>query len=146
MAMGYKQVIAVDLDFHQNIITQPRPCITFWLQPSSLGYNIYIHYTAVSTYVFHLHTDTRDACYSTYRNGYSKGACFIVAPRLILCSQYTHTVPHILPESSFRQPYTSPKPPRPMMRWIVKSSGLIISGCMISRYFHWQNRMYSGLK
>ena len=28
---------------------------------------------------------------------------------------------HILPVSAFRQPYTSPKPPRPMIRWTLKS-------------------------
>lgn len=32
-----------------------------------------------------------------------------------------HFMAYILPVSAFRQPYTSPKPPRPMIRWTLKS-------------------------
>lgn len=32
-----------------------------------------------------------------------------------------HFIAYILPVSAFRQPYTSPKPPRPMIRWTLKS-------------------------
>ncbi len=46
---------------------------------------------------------------------------------------------YILPVSALRQPYTSPKPPRPMMRCTEKSFMLRVM--FSSRFFHWQNRV-----
>ena len=47
---------------------------------------------------------------------------------------------NILPVSAFRQPYTSPNPPLPMIRCTEKS--FIERSRFSSRSFHWQNRAY----
>ena len=36
-------------------------------------------------------------------------------------TEQSHVETNIFPESSLRQPYTSPNPPRPMILWILKS-------------------------
>lgn len=55
-------------------------------------------------------------------------------------------ITHIFPVSSFLQPYTSPNPPRPIIRWMLKSWRVICWGTRISMYFHWQNLMYWSLQ
>lgn len=51
---------------------------------------------------------------------------------------------YILPVSALRHPYTSPKPPRPIIRCTEKS--FIVSCIFSSKFFHWQNLVNLSLK
>lgn len=51
---------------------------------------------------------------------------------------------YIFPVSALRQPYTSPKPPRPIIRCTEKS--FTVKCILSSKFFHWQNRVNLSLK
>ena len=97
---------------HLSLVTRDCKHCIYWSDPHlSCVTKDCICWSACYTSSIVLQTFARDEVKSD----------FSMAPSSLKHRRQVHactyrTSPHIRPESSFRQPYTSPKPPRPMIR------------------------------